>query len=76
VEVLTGSGPYFNQIKAVNYWRTHTWIQVFDARISFKIDKKQKISVVCNNVLNTAYSLRPMKIEAPRTTSIQYVLTF
>lgn len=76
VEVLTSSGPYFNQIKAVNYWRTHTWIQIFDARISYSISKKQKVSIVCNNLLNTAYSLRPLKIEAPRTTSIQYVLTF
>ncbi len=76
VELLTSDSPYFDQIKAVNYWKTHTWIQIFDARISFNIDKKQKLSLVCNNFFNTAYSLRPLKIESPRATSLQYVLTF
>lgn len=75
VETLTGDSPFFDPIKAVNYWKTHTWIQIFDARLSYKISDKHKVSIVCNNLLNTAYSLRPMKIEAPRTTSLQYVLT-
>ena len=40
------------------------------------VDKKQKLSVVCNNIFNSMYSLRPLKIESPRNTAIQYVLTF
>lgn len=75
VETLTNNSPFFDPIKSVNYWKTHTWIQVFDARVSYNINSHHKLSVVCNNLLNVAYSLRPMKIEAPRTTSIQYVFT-
>lgn len=76
VEVLTGDSPYFNKIKAINFWKTHNGFNIFDMRLSYKLNDKQKLSLVCNNLLNVAYSLRPMKIEAPRTTSIQYVYSF
>ncbi len=33
-----------------------------------------KVSVMVNNVMNTEYSLRPVTIEAPRTTSVQLLL--
>lgn len=76
IEQLTHDGaPYFAEIKAVKYWKGHPYISVFDARVSYNINSRHKVSVVCNNLLNVAYSLRPMKIEAPRTTSIQYVFT-
>ncbi|MCX6252708.1 MAG: TonB-dependent receptor [Bacteroidetes bacterium] len=45
---------------------------VFDCRISYLL-KDFKFSVVINNLLNTEYSLRPLTIESPRTTSIQVV---
>lgn len=77
IETLTRDGaPFFAEIKAVDYWNAHPYISVFDSRISYKIGEKHKISIVCNNLLNEIYCLRPMKIEAPRTTSVQYVLTF
>ena len=31
-----------------------------------------KIAVIANNFLNRAYSLRPLKIESPRTIMLQY----
>lgn len=46
------------------------------ARVNYQISKKQKLSLICNNIFNVDYSLRPMKIESPRTTALQYVLTF
>jgi len=33
-----------------------------------------KVSVMVNNLMNTEYSLRPVTIEAPRTTSVQVLL--
>ncbi len=33
-----------------------------------------KVSVMINNLMNTEYSLRPVTIEAPRTTSVQLLL--
>ena len=77
VEILTdGFYPYVERIKGVDYWKNHLDISIWDARLSYNVDKKQKVSIVCNNVFNTEYSLRPLKIESPRTAAIQYVLTF
>ena len=77
IEQLTkDANVYFNEIKAINYWKSNHYIDIIDARIGYSLGKKHKISLICNNLLNKIYSLRPMKIEAPRTTSIQYVLTF
>ncbi|MBS1638295.1 MAG: TonB-dependent receptor [Bacteroidetes bacterium] len=75
-EVTYNAYPYMNKIKAVNFWKSHDGFNIFDARLSYKLGEKQKLSLICNNVFNLAYSLRPMKIEAPRTTSLQYVYSF
>ena len=76
IEQITADSPYLNQIKGVSFWKSHAFTEVYDVRISYKISDKQKLSLVCNNLLNTTYSLRPLKVESPRTTAIQYVLTF
>jgi outer membrane cobalamin receptor len=75
LETITDN-PFFYQIKATNFWSTHNGFNIFDARLSYKINKKQKVSFICNNVFNVTYMLRPMKLEAPRTTTIQYVYEF
>lgn len=77
IEEFTYNGQdFFDRIYAVNYWKKHLDISIWDARLSYNVDKKQKVSIVCNNVFNVEYSLRPLKIESPRTAAIQYVLTF
>jgi outer membrane receptor protein involved in Fe transport len=77
IEVLTDNAyPYINKIKGIEFWKKNEHIHVFDCRMSYKLNDNHKISLVCSNVLNKAYSLRPLKIEAPRTTSIQYVFNF
>ncbi|OFY84050.1 MAG: hypothetical protein A3F72_11765 [Bacteroidetes bacterium RIFCSPLOWO2_12_FULL_35_15] len=48
--------------------------QIIDARIAYNITKKLKAAIVVNNVMNQSYSLRPLKIESPRTFSIQLLL--
>ncbi|MCK6648219.1 MAG: TonB-dependent receptor [Bacteroidia bacterium] len=76
IEQLThDASPYLAEIKAVDYWKTHDGFHVFDARASFQMNEKQKLSLICNNLLNTDYSLRPLKIESPRTIALQYILT-
>lgn len=42
-------------------------VHVFDARISATIAKNYKAALVVNNAANLEYTLRPLKIEAPRT---------
>jgi hypothetical protein len=47
---------------------------VMDIRLSYQISPSHKIAVISSNFLNREYSLRPLKIEAPRTISLQYTL--
>ena len=76
IETLTQALTFVDDIKAIDYWRGHDGVGIYDARVSCQVTDKQKVSLICNNILNTDYSLRPMKIESPRTTVLQYVLTF
>ncbi len=47
---------------------------VMDIRLSYQISPSHKIALISSNFLNREYSLRPLKIEAPRSISIQYTL--
>jgi iron complex outermembrane receptor protein len=49
---------------------------VVDARIGMDITKKFKVSFIVNNAFNKNYSLRPLKIESPRTFAIRLSLNF
>jgi iron complex outermembrane receptor protein len=51
-------------------------IHVFDARIAVQVTKKLKVAFVSNNVTNLSYSLRPLKIESPRTFAIRLSAKF
>lgn len=75
-DLTTNAKDYFYEIKGIRYWKTHYGFEVIDLRVAYQLSDKHKLSMIVNNLLNTDYSLRPMKIEAPRTTSIQYVYTF
>jgi iron complex outermembrane receptor protein len=62
-------------IRYMDYFRannTGTWI--VDARASYAFNKKHKLALICSNLLNNSYSLRPLKIEAPRSIMLQYTL--
>ncbi len=48
---------------------------VVDARIGMDITEKFKAAFVINNVWNKSYSLRPLKIESPRTFAIRLSYT-
>jgi outer membrane receptor protein involved in Fe transport len=47
---------------------------IFDVRVGCEVTKKLKVSFVVNNLLNRSYSLRPLKIESPRTFALQLSL--
>ena len=80
LEKITQTPPlftsYFYPIKGLSFWNAHNGFNIFDARLSYRIKPRQRISFICSNVFNVAYMLRPMKIEPPRTTSIQYIYEF
>ena len=76
LEDLTRLIAQMPQIQIVQYWQSHNGFNIFDARVAYKVSEHHRISLICNNLANTQYFLRPMKIEAPRTTSVQYTYTF
>lgn len=49
---------------------------IVDARIGYQLTTKIKASFVVNNLFNEEYTLRPMSIEAPRTTAVQLSVSF
>jgi len=51
-----------------------TWL--FDARVRVALNKIFSVSVIVNNADNKSYSLRPLKIESPRTMSVQVMAKF
>lgn len=52
----------------------HPGNYVMDARISFQVAHWLKAAFIVNNLLNSEYSLRPLKMEQPRTASIQFTV--
>ncbi|MBI2259969.1 MAG: TonB-dependent receptor [Flavobacteriia bacterium] len=53
------------------YQKNRSEIFIYDTRMSFQFFEKFKISFLINNVFNKVYSLRPLKIEAPRLWMLQ-----
>lgn len=49
---------------------------VLDMRLAVQISKSSKLSFIINNVANRLYSLRPGKVEAPRSFVVQYNYQF
>jgi outer membrane receptor protein involved in Fe transport len=51
-------------------------ITVIDARIGCRFTKHYKAGIVVNNLMNLEYSLRPLKMESPRTIALQIAAEF
>ena len=49
---------------------------IFDARLGYQVNEKIRLSFVVNNLTNQEYTLRPMSMEAPRTTALQLQVKF
>lgn len=47
-------------------------IWVFDIRASVKVSPRSKVSLISTNLTNAEYAIRPLTIESPRLTMIQY----
>lgn len=49
---------------------------VLDMRLAAQISKTSRLSFIINNVANRVYSMRPGKVEAPRSFIVQYTYQF
>ncbi|WP_165779293.1 TonB-dependent receptor [Brumimicrobium salinarum] len=74
-EGITQVVSTMQNIRYMDYFKSNnngTWI--FDARVSYAFNEKHKLALIGNNLFNNTYSLRPLKIEAPRSIMLQYSL--
>ena len=76
IETTTVNIDFIDDIRVVDYWKKHKGFNIWDARIGCAVNSRTKVSLICSNLLNTEYMLRPLKMESPLTTAIQYVYTF
>ena len=70
-------GNWLQDLRYMDYYNAHrfgNWI--FDARFSYSFNETHKIAIIGSNIFNRSYSLRPLKIEAPRTIMVQYTYKF
>jgi outer membrane receptor protein involved in Fe transport len=51
-------------------------IHIFDVRLGYFITESQRISIIVQNVTNLEYAIRPLSIESPRLTTLQYTIKF
>ncbi len=68
--------PAANFNPGIETWRlAHTQGDyVFDTRLSYNLRNRHRFALVINNLLNREYAIRPLAIEEPRMTLLQYTL--
>ena len=67
------TGGSLQPIQYMHYYKTrNNGNPIFDARISYSINDMHTIALISANILNRAYSLRPLKVEPPRSIMLQY----
>jgi iron complex outermembrane receptor protein len=64
----------YTDVKGYEIGKKHPGNYVMDARISYQVNGWLKAAFIVNNFLNNEYSLRPLKMEQPRTASIQFTV--
>ena len=72
-EEFTTDVEVLQDLQYIDFFEAHrfgNWI--FDARISFNFTDAHRLALIGTNILNRTYSLRPLKIEPPRTITVQY----
>lgn len=51
-------------------------VHILDLRLGFRVSEEQKIALIIWNLTNEEYAIRPLAVEAPRLTTLQYTLSF
>ncbi|MBV6441395.1 MAG: TonB-dependent receptor [Haliscomenobacteraceae bacterium CHB4] len=54
-----------------NFRKTHKGFTVVDLRASYKLNEAMKVSVLCGNLLNEEYTVRPALLEGPRNYTLR-----
>ena len=76
-KTLENTGGSLQPLKYMDYFRNNNHgNMILDLRISHTFKEKHKFSVICDNLLNRTYSLRPLKAEEMRKIVLQYAYQF
>lgn len=54
-----------------NFRKTHKGFTIVDVRASYKLSEALKVSVLCGNMLNEEYAVRPALLEGPRNYTLR-----
>ena len=74
-DATSSSGGTLQPVLYMDYFNNHNnGHTIIDLRVAYEINQKHKLSLICNNLLNRWYSLRPLKAEQMRSVMLQYVL--
>jgi len=74
-DATRATGGTIQAILYRNYFYNHNnGNMIWDVRLSYKLSKTSKIAVLCNNLFNRMYSLRPLKAEPVRSVMLRYSL--
>lgn len=72
-ETTAASGGDKQNIRYMDYFNSHRFGNLIcDARFSINLNKNHKLALIGANIFNRSYSLRPLKIEPPRSIMLQY----
>jgi len=72
-DVTRAAGGTIQPILYRDYFYQHnTGNLIWDIRLSYALSHTSKISLLCNNLTNKRYSLRPLKAEPLRTITLRY----
>ena len=71
----SSSGGTLQPVLYMDYFNNHNNGQtIIDLRVAYEFKQHHKLSLICNNLFNRWYSLRPLKAEQMRSIMLQYVL--
>lgn len=71
----SSTGGTMQPVRYMDYFNNHNKGQtIIDLRVAYTFAEHHKFSLICNNLFNRWYSLRPLKAEQMRSIMLQYVL--
>jgi iron complex outermembrane receptor protein len=74
-KATANTGGTLQEIRYMDYFYSHNSGNfIVDTRLSYEFNEHHKAALICNNLTNLAYSLRPLKSEPMRSVILQYTL--
>jgi len=78
VQVAQLTGQTVSPLPGLGKYReaNNKGIYIADLRMSYILSRGMKLALIINNLFNVEYTIRPMVVEKPRTTALQFTMEF